>query len=916
MTTNSRRHSTPALSAIALATTLTASLAAQAQDKPATAPSSDAAVSTLPAVTVTARKRSEALQDVPGSVAVITAKTIEREAIKSVDELAKLTAGLTFDADFGRLADRPIIRGQATILGETGVSYFVDGVYYTGSILDFNLADVASIEVIKGPQSALYGRNTYAGAISIKTKAPTTQWSGGGKLSLAEFGQRELAVNVSGPLVKDLLAVSLSASKYDRDGVTGDLWRNAYDGRKFGGEGTKSLNIGTYWTPSDSVDVRTRLYYTQQSDDAPPLFLQGYEQNNCFTDNGNRRPTVTDLTGAPIGGGGGSVYLGAGRYYCGEIKARQINVDDRRSLGLEPQNGSDRLLAAVTAEWKIDDRNTLTYTFGSNHNKSRANYDADAQASSYGPFLTSSVGLRPRAGSPGVYEYAVSTGAPAVNFSAVERGNDKDYSHELRLRHKEGIWDFLVGGYYFKSQTDGTFKQDPVAGWGTQLQESLTILQTRLQAACNNFFKGRAGFADCTSIVRRASSLSSTIVPFNQTTGLWTTFSDSDSHSRKSNSALFGSVSVKPTNDLELSAELRVAREEQEVLAATQKSTAYFTDLSVNAPFSSVTAVPEQSATFKSVTPRFTGRYDLSRDNHLYGVIAKGTKPGGINSVNAAAVGYGTFAEEKAWSYELGSKNTFLDKRLLVNVAAFNNDISGYQLTDSIVYADGSASTARKNIGKARIRGLELELNYLPASVPGLDLHLNYALTQAKILTGVDATEGVLLDVADDGQLNCSQGLQPNYQALVSKTLAAAGLPASTLICHNFDGTTYYGKYGDIGGRTLPRVPRQALNAGFNYSLHTGTAWVVGLGANLAFESRKYVQVDNRAWYGAATTLSAHVDLSNGPLSFSLWGKNLTNEDSAVAVSRFTDATNQNLRAFFGTPRLPRQLGVTATYKF
>ena len=914
------KNKTWALSALSIAACLATQAYAQEASSAADAINSASvnATQTLPAVTVTARKRNELNQDVPGSVAVVTDKQIERNHIKSVDELAKLTAGLTFDADFGRLQDRPILRGQSTIIGETGVSYFVDGVYYTGSILDFNLADVASIEVIKGPQSALYGRNTYAGAISIKTKAPTTQWSGALKLEAAQFGQKEVSASVSGPLIKDLLGVSLSASSYERDGVTGDLWRNKFDGEAQGRERSKSVNIGTYWTPSEQLDVRTRFYYTKQNDGAPPLFLQGYEQNNCFFDNGNRRPTVTDATGTPVAGGAGSVYLGAGRYYCGEIKAKQINVDQNRSLGVEPVNASERFLGAVTAEYRFNEKTALTYTFGTNTNNSHAAYDADAQATSYGPFLTSSVGLRPRTSTAdtGDYEYAVSTGAPAVNFSAVEAGKSTDYSHELRLRHKDGIWDFLLGGYVYRSHNDSTFKQTPLAGWGDQLTESLKVLQARMQAACDTFFQNRAGFANCTSIVRRASSLSATAIPFDRTTGLWTTFPDGSSHGSSENIAWFGSATVKAAKDLELSGELRVAHETQEVLPGTQNDKAYFTDLTENTAFSSASETPYQKATFKAVTPRFTARYDLSSDNHLYAVVAKGNKPGGLNGVKAAAVGYGTFGEETAWSYELGSKNTFLNNRLLVNIAAFENRISGYQLTDSIVYADGGTSTARKNIGKAKIQGLELEVSYLPAGMPGLDLHGNLAVTKAKLIDGLDATQGVLNDIADNGQLDCSQGLAPAYAALVDKIRADGGIPASTVICHNFDGTTYFGKYGSVAGRTLPRVPKFSVNLGFDYAHHLAGGWVLNVGSNFSVEGRKYVQTDNLAWYGAAKTLSAHVGISDGRFGLSLWGKNLTNEDSAAAVSRFTDATNQNLRAFFGTPRLPRQIGVTASYKY
>jgi outer membrane receptor protein involved in Fe transport len=74
--------------------------------------------------------------------------------------------------------------------------------------------------------------------------------------------------------------------------------------------------------------------------------------------------------------------------------------------------------------------------------------------------------------------------------------------------------------------------------------------------------------------------------------------------------------------------------------------------------------------------------------------------------------------------------------------------------------------------------------------------------------------------------------------------------------------------------------------------------------------------VDNLAFYGEATLLNASIGIGNDTWSIRLWGKNLTDEDSVVSVSRFTDATNQSLRAFFGRNRLPRQIGLAASMRF
>jgi iron complex outermembrane recepter protein len=189
--------------AIAVLLTCAAATSAPAQD---TQGSSATGADGLDEIIVTARKREERLQEVPMSVSVFSGDTIDRLNVTSVDELAKLTTGLTFDSDFGRLSDRPIMRGQATILGDSGVSYFIDDVYYTGSLLDFDMETVQSLQVVKGPQSALHGRNTYSGAILITTKAPSQVAKGGVKAEFAQFGHTRVSANWSGPLVSDKLA--------------------------------------------------------------------------------------------------------------------------------------------------------------------------------------------------------------------------------------------------------------------------------------------------------------------------------------------------------------------------------------------------------------------------------------------------------------------------------------------------------------------------------------------------------------------------------------------------------------------------------------------------------------------------------------------------------------------------------------
>lgn len=260
----------------------------------------------LEEIVVTARKREEHIQDAPLSISAFTSNMIEAAGIRDIADVAKFTPGFSFDDEFGRSAsDRPVIRGQSTILGASGVSTFVDGVLLSGTTLDYDLNDVERIEIIKGPQSALYGRNTYSGAINIITKSPSDELSGSIKVEAAEFDQYEVSASIRGPITEKLSG-SLTGRYYERGGP----WLNTFDNTKVGQQESESISGVLYFKPNDKLDIRARLRWSRLRDDQPRLFTTKPEDNNCF------------------GPDNGGTYLGNSRYFCGEITERAISIDD------------------------------------------------------------------------------------------------------------------------------------------------------------------------------------------------------------------------------------------------------------------------------------------------------------------------------------------------------------------------------------------------------------------------------------------------------------------------------------------------------------------------------------------------------------------------------------------------------------
>lgn len=254
---------------------------------PALAQTDDADSASRDVITVTARRKDESLLETPVAVAAFDEESIQNLGIRSIDDLARHTAGLSFSQAFGRTTERPVIRGAANILAgvqfgvESGTAYFIDGVYYSGDLQALDTRNLARAEVIKGPQSALYGRNTYAGAINYISRLPS---QGGNEVSLdatwAEDGEYEIYGRASTAMADGKFGVSLSGRYYEYGGDS--FWINDDGGEQLGSEQTFSVNLVTDFSPTDNFSGVLRLGYVEDDDGPRPFRILGAEENNCY----------------------------------------------------------------------------------------------------------------------------------------------------------------------------------------------------------------------------------------------------------------------------------------------------------------------------------------------------------------------------------------------------------------------------------------------------------------------------------------------------------------------------------------------------------------------------------------------------------------------------------------------------------
>ncbi len=190
---------------------------------------SDDSARRLKTVTVTSNKRETTLQDIPVAVTVADAQTIDRAAINDISDLQSVVPSLRVQTRQNAPASNFFIRGfgnGAEAIGiEPSVGVFVDGVYRSRSGAAISdLPNIQRIEVLRGPQSTLFGKNASAGVVSVITRAPTYELGGSAELTLGNYNQVQAKGSLNLPLVEDTLAMNLSVQVNQRDGFVDNLF--------------------------------------------------------------------------------------------------------------------------------------------------------------------------------------------------------------------------------------------------------------------------------------------------------------------------------------------------------------------------------------------------------------------------------------------------------------------------------------------------------------------------------------------------------------------------------------------------------------------------------------------------------------------------------------------------------------------
>lgn len=782
----------------------------------------------LEEVVVTARKVEESLQTAPVSVTAFTSTALEERGIVDINSLANFSPGLSFSQAFGRQNDRPVIRGQGNVLAnvqfgvESGTAYFIDGVYYNGDIqaIDFDMLE--RVEVIKGPQSALYGRNTYAGAINFITRDPRQdEWGGIAKATAGQHGERRVSLNVDGPIVDGVLSARFGVRYNQYDGE----YTNRATGALVGNEEDQSVNATIVFTPTDDLEVRAFVNYRQQKDGPLALTLHGAELNNCLP--GFRSIAyrgVSAATGAPATSPASGQFApvnNPNQYFCGKLAALPnsiwLNTDAVGPTSTFPNTS----FPDGTAFDGVDARETF------------ASLSMDWDMGGTGWTLRSMGGYRlnhDRFGSDSDHSQAfIRIGPPSVEplFANTNRNDRREWSTELKLESpQEARVRYLVGAYYYDIEDQ---------------EKDLTYASPEF------------------GVINANSNI----------TGI-------------ENKALFGSLSFDITEQLTASVELRRFEEvkTRQEFASTGAPTIFI------------------DGEYKDTTSRLTVDYQFSDDVLLYGVLAQGVRPGGINGSAGAGIGRPTYEQETSDNLEIGFKSTLLDGRVRFNAAAYFIDSKNVQVTQALPAASGGTAVTSIAVNQASAETLGFEMELTAALTQNLTGTVAFSYTNPEFQEGCDDFEYVL----NSGGI----AYQPAF----------FGSP----LC-------------DISGNRLPLTPKTQGNVVLTYERPIAGDMSLLVSGNYTHEGSKFVQVHNNAETGEANMLGLRLGVKSDNWSVMAYGRNLTDEDTIPLATRWFDlrygfaprgpagfigagADGGSPRAFFGALRKGRTLGVELTYSF
>lgn len=630
------------------------------------------------AIIVTARRQDELLSEVPAAVTVFTAEDLARTGVQQADEFVQLTPGVTIVTGTAEAGDTQInIRGiNGTRDAESSVALVVDGILKTNTAqLNQDQGTLRQIEILKGPQGALYGRNAAAGAIVIQTMKPSDIMEGGVKLSAAQDNTYNASAFISAP-VGDAAGFVLSGSYSTTDG----FFRNRFlDNRKV-------VDDQEVW----SVDGR----FIAEIGDATELDVKA---------------RYADLSGASINFNAAfhlPNFAGTNPAFFEDVNEHPFNyysnirpTNDQTTLEASAKITHDFDAVTLTAWALYSDVDQELTADGTSADFARYTFPGatpDSVAASNSCFATTAGLTGYPVNQPGFignlptpFIFDVSDGSTFGPYSPTtcdgtqfQIRSQEDISAEIRLASNgNGPLDWQIGAYYLNIDRDVGVSLGADLGQG---------------------------------IIRQLYNAPGTTNPTSQL------FADNFSTNVY---AAFGSIDYEVSDRFDIGVALRYDIEDREVSNQVPIATDPITGGPIN-PGQAFGPIADQNATFKQLQPKISLRYEVADDINVYANWGIGFKSGGFNNQGSAQIIQTNFNDfigtnvliediyrkEKSSAFEAGVKGTILDGRVTFDLAGYYTDVDDMQFFEFFVGGFGLLRVV-SNIDEVQIYGGEFSAN-------------------------------------------------------------------------------------------------------------------------------------------------------------------------------------------------------------
>ncbi len=821
----------------------------------------------LEEVTVYAQKRAQSILEVPVSVASYDADLLDQAQVRDLSDLQQVAPSLVFNSSTGATQSIMTIRGIGTAGQNSGleqsVGVFIDGVYRgrPGAALG-DFVDIESVEVLRGPQGTLFGRNTSAGVISVRSQKPSYETGGNVSMSAGDYGYKQIKASATGPLIEDKLAYRLSATWQERDGFV----ENAVTGDDYNNKDRTTVRAQVLWDIDEDTSLRVMADYTDTDEVccAPVPVFYGPATLGLIASPVAAFPGM-NIIGAPVQGYTPGDYVSPEHTYSGGY----ADIGDYKTDRNDEFAGDDSIIdGGISFEYQTALNESLDLTAIVAHRF----------------FETSPYG---------------DTDMTSADIWRGGRGQDIDEnSFELRLSYSKDNIDWTAGLYYFDQKIDATGEFD----WGEDAAAYLANVGTARLAGIAATLAPADGAALLGNIGTYLNA-AGLMVGAGLNPAIEGSGAREEINYEAESLAAFGQATWHINEDLSWTFGLRYSEEEKKADYVTTGDDPFsqtnltdpafaggldplgFTFISLR-PLQLHLPVGNTSDKYDddNVSVATSVNYQLSETMSVYGRYAQGYKAGGLNLNGTigqtpgnpvANLANNDFDAEETESFEVGLKSFLLDRTLQLNATVFYQTVEDFQ-TNSF---DGVGFTLH-NAGEIEGKGIEIDYTWTPSE--------NWILTGGLVLQDIEYAD------FDNGSTTMAQQEAAGLPARATGTVPPQDLTGET---PNFvSDITYAGSITYL----------HELNS--DLMLKTGTSYRFRSDYTTGQDNDEFTENDDYWIINANITLAA----ADESWAIELWGKNLTDEE-VINIAFDTPLQGGSFSAFMDAPMT---WGVTGRMNF